>query len=294
MKRLQKQLSYLFQGASLLSMHHSHPLLLRLASLEGQSELEYIQKNTEENATLVAQIFDDGNVTLGPLTDLDQNATSAVLVIRVKGSISSEDDYGTTSTEDISMLLDFALEESRISGVVLQLESPGGSSYGLYELADQMSEFKKEKPIVSHYNRLSCSAAVLIGSCANESYINHRRSTTGSIGAAFSMLDFMPFFEKMGLKYHYVNAPISKSKNKAMIDVRKGDYAAIEMYLNEEAQTFVDHVKACRPTFTDEKYMDGVTFNGSTAVENKLVDGIASLEDCISRCLEISLQQTHA
>jgi ClpP class serine protease len=271
-------------------MHHSQSLLLRLTSLDENAEESYIAKNTEINSTLVAETFADGTVSLNELSELSPDSINAILVIRVNGGISLEDDYGTTSITDIAMLLDFALEEPRISGVVMQIESPGGSSYGIYELADKMIAFKKIKPIVSHYNRMTCSAGVLIGCCATESFINHRRSTTGSIGAAFSMLDFIPFFETMGLKYHYVNAPMSKSKNKGMIDLREGDYSNIKIWLEEEAGTFVNHVKQCRPSFTDEKYMDGVTFNGEIAVQNNLVDGIASLDDCISRCSELSTQ----
>ncbi len=78
---------------------------------------------------------------------------------------------GATSTEQFSAALRQLLADDSVSQILIEIDSPGGSVYGVAELADEIFQARSQKPIVAIANSLAASAAYWIGCSANEFYV---------------------------------------------------------------------------------------------------------------------------
>ena len=66
---------------------------------------------------------------------------------------------GSASTQQFSAALRDALNDDTVSQILIDIDSPGGSVYGVAELADEILAARKQKPVVAIANSLAASAA---------------------------------------------------------------------------------------------------------------------------------------
>ena len=87
----------------------------------------------------------------------------------------------TNLTEAFGAAFDRAAADSSIGAIVLNIDSPGGSVYGVEELADKIYKARGTKPVYAVANSLAASAAYWIGSAASQLYVTPS-GEVGSIG----------------------------------------------------------------------------------------------------------------
>lgn len=215
----------------------------------------------------------------------DNIPIGSVAVINVRGSITKYS-YWSLGVEDYIKLLRAFEEDARICGVVLNIDSPGGTVAGMYEFSDTVSNYSK--PIVSYSNDIIASAAYWIASASNHIVMNNKLCQVGSIGVVSSFSDLQPYFEKMGIKFHNILSDLSPDKNRIYEDVMQGKYKEYkEKQLNPCAQTFKDSVQAFRPEVKEEA-CTGEMYFADKAIELGLIDEIGNFTVAIDRVLEIS------
>ena len=143
-----------------------------------------------------------------------------IAVVPVSGTIqpssSSSSIYGTTEEYNHDLLMQYvnALMESDCNkGIILRMDTPGGTVYESDELYLKLKEYKEEtgRPIWAYMQSYCCSGGVYISSVADEQYAN-RNTTTGSIGVIMSSYNMAGLYEKLGIE----EVNIVSSKNKAM------------------------------------------------------------------------------
>lgn len=110
----------------------------------------------------------------------------AVAVIPVYGTIAQrssmiQDASGGTSTEQIAGMINQALTDPGVSALVLDIASPGGGTYGVQELAQQIYDARGSKPIVAIANSMAASAAYWIA-CAADEIVVTPGGEVGSVG----------------------------------------------------------------------------------------------------------------
>jgi ClpP class serine protease len=109
-----------------------------------------------------------------------------VAEILVRGVISRYESFwswlmGGTSTDSIAKALHSAVNDPEIKAIVLHVDSPGGQSTGIGELAGYIREASKSKPVASYVEGYGSSAAYWIASAAPEVILSPS-ATVGSIG----------------------------------------------------------------------------------------------------------------
>ncbi|WP_052688250.1 S49 family peptidase [Xanthomonas sp. MUS 060] len=82
-----------------------------------------------------------------------------------------------------------ALADDTVSQILIDIDSPGGSVYGVAELADQIQSARSIKPVVAVANSLAASAAYWIGCAAGELYVTPG-GEVGSIGVWQAHFDY--------------------------------------------------------------------------------------------------------
>ena len=251
------------------------PILFNL--LEGKN---ITSKKSKKNKTL-SFIDLNGNNTSSSST------SKSVAILNIKNPIVKHDQFcGPQGTKSMMRQLDKLKTNESIAGVVLDVDSGGGQSYGTPEFYDYILTYPK--PIVSYTDGYMCSAAYYISSASKHIVANKRAEAIGSIGAYSQILDLTGYYKKQGAKLHTIYGTKSTEKNKAYREVLKGNYTD---YIKEELDplidTFISDMKSARPGINEDVYKGG-TFSGPNAKEKGLVDDIGTIQTAINKVFELA------
>jgi signal peptide peptidase SppA len=192
---------------------------------------------------------------------------------------------GTASTQQFSNILRAALQDETVSQILIDIDSPGGSVYGVAELADEIVSARAQKPVVAIANSLAASAAYWIGCSASEFYVTPG-GEVGSIGVWQAHQDYSKAMDEAGVKTTLISAGKFK--------VEGNPYAP----LDEEAQGFMQsRVDDYYAAFTKavakgrgvpiSQVRDGMgqgrVLGADAALASSMVDGIATFDDIIKK-----------
>lgn len=224
---------------------------------------------------------------------LNSAPEGSVAVISISGPIMKEDNCGDPGTKSYEKMILSALENPNIAGIVLQIDSPGGTVSGTQHLAQVIKN--ANKPIVTLAEDLMASAAYWIGSSAKYVLANNNTTRVGSIGTMLSFADVQPYWEAQGVKFHEIYATASTAKNKDFAEARKGNYdAIIEGTLNPLNNEFLAAVKNNRgQALNQDKTLNGQVYLAQEALKHGLIDGIGGLQQAVEKVYELA-QQTGA
>lgn len=190
-----------------------------------------------------------------------------------------------THTEAIIANLDKALADPRCSAILLDFDSPGGSSAGMDDLATAIRDAGTKKPVVAYAHDSMCSAAYWAASQAGQCFAS-AVSSVGSIGAYVIVKDTSAQAEKAGVKLHLVKAGETKGAGAPGLPVTAADLAVIQERVDGLLSVFVDQalVKGRKMDPAQaRKLADGRVHTGSDALKLGLVDGIVGHRDLLKR-----------
>jgi signal peptide peptidase SppA len=212
----------------------------------------------------------------------------SVAVISISGPIMKEDNCGDPGTKSYEKMILNALDNPNITGIVLQIDSPGGTVAGTQQLASVIKN--ANKPVVAIAEDLMASAAYWIGSSANYVFANNNTTRVGSVGTMLSFADMQPMWEAKGVKFHEIYATASLAKNKDFAEARKGNYdAIIKSTLDPLNNEFLGAVKANRgDKLNQDKTLNGQVYLAQEAQSNGLIDAIGSLQDAVNKVYELA------
>lgn len=203
----------------------------------------------------------------------------SIAVVKIKGTLFKDDQYcGPDGMETIGSMLKQADAHPKIAGIVISIDSPGGTVDGTEALANIVKNLKK--PNITHVDGMMCSAAAWIGTSANEVMASTDTDDVGSIGVLSSFADVQPYWESLGIKFHTIPSSTSPEKVKMWMDVREGKYDQyIKEVLDPIDEKFMKAIRENRPAVQD-KHLTGKVFFARD-VMGIFVDSIGTLEDAI-------------
>lgn len=209
----------------------------------------------------------------------------AVAVIPIEGMILYFDSWMGVNTNRLANVIEAAVDNPRIKGVVLDVDSPGGTSYGTQEVADRIFALRSnKKPIVSIANPLMASAATWIGTSASKVYATPS-GDVGSLGTYQMHVDYSKMMEEAGIEVTFIHAGKNKVEWSPYHKLRQEtiDYAQEEV--NEVNDAFMSAVARNRgvkkSVVTGEAWGQGRTLIASRAAAVGMVDGVISLQDLL-------------
>ena len=190
---------------------------------------------------------------------------------------------GGTSTEKLGQQFDAAINNDEIGAVVLNIDSPGGSVYGVPELADKIHKARGTKPIVAVANSMAASAAYWIGAAA-EQFTVTPSGEAGSIGVFALHQDWSKFNEAVGVQPTYISAGKYKVEGHPDSPLDPEAKQAIQQSVDGYYGMFVDAVASYRGTTSRRVragFGEGRMLMAGPAVEEGMVDRVATLETVI-------------
>lgn len=194
---------------------------------------------------------------------------------------------GAVGTTTLANYMKMADQDQDIDGVLLEIDSPGGSASYTKDLSDIISQM--QKPVMVHISGLAASAAYWIASAADEVWASQKTDEIGSIGTMVSFADFKEAYEKLGVKIHEVYASKSVDKNSIFHEALKGNYKPMKTeWLDPMNDSFINSVKANREDkLTSEEMFSGKIYTATKALELGMIDGIGDRDAVLNRFSEL-------
>ncbi len=200
-------------------------------------------------------------------------------LIKINGAIDSE---GKASAESIIKSLQKAFSEKNTVGIILRINSPGGSPVQSGRIHDEILRLKKlypEKPIHVVVEDMCASGGYYIAVAANNIYVD-KASIVGSIGVLINGFGFTGLIDKIGIERRLITA----GKNKAFMDPFSPQSEQQKQYaqnlIDEVHRQFIEVVKNGRGSRLKENdtIFSGLVWTGSQAIELGLADALGSVE----------------
>lgn len=190
-------------------------------------------------------------------------------------------DSERASADNIALALRNAFENKNTKGVILRINSPGGSPVQAGYIYDEIKRLRKKYPDTPLYAVISdicASGGYYIASATDKIYAD-KASIVGSIGVRMDNFGFVDAMKKLGVERRTLTA----GKNKALLDpfLPENEEAKqhLQQMLTEIHQQFIDSVKNGRGDRLDtetEGLFSGLIWTGEDAVKIGLVDELAS------------------
>ncbi len=173
-----------------------------------------------------------------------------------------------------------AFKDENTQGVILRINSPGGSPVQAGYINDEIIRLKEKYPEIPVYAVISdmcASGGYYIAAAADKIYAN-KASIVGSIGVIMAGFGFVDTIDKLGIERRLLHAGDSKGFMDPFQPLKPEESTHVQGLLNEIHQQFIDVVKNGRGDrlIDDEKLFSGLIWSGQESIKLGLVDELAS------------------
>lgn len=226
----------------------------------------------------------------------EPNAKSAVSINRDELTIAVVDISGTLMKRGTSMTnssgtialrqeIRQLARDNSVDGVILRIDSPGGTVAGTADLAQEITRLASRKPVYAHVEDLCASAAYWLAAQCDYITANQPHALIGSIGTYQILYDFSEAAEKEGIRPILINAGDFKGIGVPGIEIteKQVDYLQ-KLVIGIQAQ-FTAAVAVGRDLETAdvESLADGRVHLAADAVRLKLIDQVATFDETMNR-----------
>ena len=192
---------------------------------------------------------------------------------------------GMVSTQIVTQMLRQAVADDAVSQILLDIDSPGGSVYGVSELGDAILSARARKPVVAIANSLAASAAYWIGSQASEFYVT-AGGEVGSIGVWQAHQDYSKAMDEAGVKTTLISAGKFKVEGNPYAPLDEEAQGFMQSRVDDYYASFTKAVAKGRGvpiTQVREGMGQGRVLGADAALAQNMVDGIASFDQVLSK-----------
>ncbi|WP_238374373.1 signal peptide peptidase SppA, partial [Francisella tularensis] len=204
-----------------------------------------------------------------------------IALIKVNGVIA---DDAEANAERINQSLDDAYANKSVKGVIVEINSPGGSPVQSDEIYSHMQYLQHKYPTIPMYavcTNVCASGGYYIAAGAKDIYAN-KMTITGSIGVIGSGFGFTGLMDKLGIE----RRTYTSGENKDFLDPfspqKPEQTAQFKELLDQTHQVFIAAVEKSRGDRLKDKNIDttfsGEPFSGIQAQQMGLIDGFASVD----------------
>ncbi|MEC5216410.1 protease-4 [Actimicrobium sp. GrIS 1.19] len=206
--------------------------------------------------------------------------TAHTALIDIDGTI--ESGGGSGAAESVIPALNKAFADTAAVGIILRINSPGGSPVQAGMINDEIVRLHKahpKKPFYVVVDEMCASGGYYIAVAADRIYVN-KASIVGSIGVLMDGFGFTGLMEKVGVERRLQTAGVNKGFMDPFSPQSDKQKAYAQEMLDEIHQQFIDVVRKGRGKRLKETQdtFSGLFWTGSKAVELGLADGFGTVE----------------
>src|ERR1043166_8933210 len=199
--------------------------------------------------------------------------------VEMRGELDGD---GPVSAENVMAGLQAAFKDKGTQGVVLRINSPGGSPVQAGEINDEIRRLRKIYPSIPIYAVVEeeCASGAYYAAVATDKIYVDKASLIGSIGVIIDSFGFVGTMEKLGVERRAIVA----GDNKTFLDPfspltpQQRDFA--QKMIDEIHQQFISALKAGRGDRLKDspELFSGLVWNGARGVDLGLADALGSVD----------------
>ena len=206
--------------------------------------------------------------------DFTGQAVDHIAKVKVEGTI--------TEDEELIKRLETIRKSPKVKGVILSIDSPGGTTVGGESIYEEVRKLAGDKPVVAEVGTLAASAGYMIASAADH-IVARKTSIVGSIGVLIQYPDVSSLMDKLGIKLEEVKSSPLKASPSPFKPTNDDERAMVRKLILDSYDWFVGIV-AERRKMTHEQALalaDGSIFTGRQGLANGLVDAVGGENEAI-------------
>jgi protease-4 len=200
-------------------------------------------------------------------------------LVEVTGVIDAK---GNASADNVNSALQSAFKDKNTQGVILRINSPGGSPVQSGIIYDEIRRLREKYPDIPLYavvEDICASGGYYVASATDRIYVD-KASLVGSIGVLMDQFGFVETMDKLGVERRVLTA----GENKAFLDpfspLRATDVEHAKVLLGDIHRQFIEVVKKGRGTRLKDspELFSGLIWTGQKSIELGLSDGLGSVD----------------
>lgn len=210
-----------------------------------------------------------GSSLLGELTERKQIAR-----VTIDGMI--------TENRDQLRLMSRLAESDKVAGVIVYINSGGGTTTGGEALYEALRKLSAAKPVVAQFGTIAASAAYITG-LGTDHIVARGNSITGSIGVIFQWAEVSRLLDKVGVAVNEIKTGPLKANPSLFAPIDEPGRKAAEAMVDDGFQWFLNLVRERRGIATAQVpgLEQGRVFSGREALTYKLVDEIGGETEAV-------------
>ncbi len=218
-------------------------------------------------------------------SDIEVSGTGDIALIPVKGELVVDSDFSFGSSEststDIIKLIEKAEKDPYVKGIILEINSPGGSAVASEEISNAVK--KVNKPKVAWIRESGASGAYWVAS-STDHIVASKMSVVGSIGVTASYLRIGGLLNKYNITYERLVSGKYKDEGTPFREMTDEEKAMLQQDLDAIHREFIKAVAENRKVQYSEieKVATGEVFLGEEALKAGLIDEIGSKQEALA------------
>ncbi len=222
---------------------------------------------------------------------LNRDAPHKIAIIKAVGVLADSNGF-------VKHQIDRVRQDERVKGIVLRVDSPGGTVTASDFMYHHLNLLRKEQdlPLVVSMGSMAASGGYYISMTVGDqedAIFAEPTTTTGSIGVIIPHYDLTGLMKRLDVQ----DDSIVSNPRKQMLSMTREhsseDREILQAYVDDSFRRFKEIVQSGRPKFrADPEALDrlatGEIFTAERAVENGLVDKIGFIESAIERTIELA------
>lgn len=225
-----------------------------------------------------------------PVTPRRQMLGSSIAVIPLRGMLMQRAGdlaqlFGISSTTTFADDVKRAASDDSIQQILIEIDSPGGEVYGVFDAAQAVAKAKQLKPVVAIANSIAASAAYWIGSQAGQLYVTPG-GEVGGVGVYKAHQDLSDAYHKAGVQVSLISAGKYKTEGHPFGPLSPEALAFEQSRLNDYYGMFTRDVARGRGTSVERVRADmgqGRVFGPDAALGANMVDGVLTFDQVVAR-----------
>ncbi|MDK1019551.1 MAG: S49 family peptidase [Actinomycetota bacterium] len=225
------------------------------------------------------------------------DSPGAVAVIPIYGimvqhaaMVSSMSEPAESSMDAVGRTISAAASDPEVKAIILRIESPGGSVYGITELADRILAAREQKPVIAQIDSYAASAAYWAASQATEVVVSPG-GDVGSIGVYMLHEDISGFLDQKGIVETFVSAGKYKVEGNPFEPLGEAARTHLQSRVDSAYVDFLAAVSRGRGVDVDtvaERFGQGRMVQYDEAVRRGMADRVATLDETIQRFVSVA------
>jgi signal peptide peptidase SppA len=208
-----------------------------------------------------------------------------VAVVKALGTLMKQQpSFGGTSTIQLRRDIRSAAANPDVGGILLAIDSPGGTVAGTADLAADVRAARRQKPVWAFIDDLGASAAYHVASQAGKIYANAPDALVGSIGTLWTVYDLSRAAEKEGVRPRVFATGPLKGAGVPGTEITEEQAAYFQRIVDQTQAHFDRAVRSGRGMSAAElaAVRSGGVWLAEEAVGLKLIDGIQSIDRVVA------------